>query len=224
MRPEGFRVGAANQIRMLGQDVGRFADAFSIRNLHANGCYVDKKGNVVDYSSRYQKDHPDRTAIWENSLSLGFRIDYGGFGAYFGGDIDDPGYENALADVIGPVDVFKTNHHSCPSSMGRKVCAALKARLYLSSTWSPNQIADTNLVNMSSRDLYPGERFISFGCLPEGRRREYLVRNFMEDILPAQGHTVVKVAPGGAAWEFFVLSSEDESMGVLYRSGSFVNE
>jgi hypothetical protein len=39
----------------------------------------------------------------------------------------------------------------------------------------------------------------------------------MRDFLPVQGHTVVKVAPGGNSWEFFVLTAADESMRILHH-------
>ena len=55
------------------------------------------------------------------------------------------------------------------------------------------------------------------GYLPKEKKREYAGRDFMNDYLPVQGHTVVKVAPGGASWEFFVLTADDESMTVLHH-------
>ena len=101
--------------------------------------------------------------------------------------------------------------------MGATLCKALQAKLYLACIWSPNQVTDANLVNMTSRELYPGPRVLCPGYLPGAKRREYAGRSFMNDYLPVQGHTVVKVAPGGASWEFFVLTAEDESMAVLHH-------
>ena len=78
-------------------------------------------------------------------------------------------------------------------------------------------MTERNLVKMTSRELYPGERYLCPGYLPAVKRREYAGRPFMGDFLPHQGHTVVKVAPGGESWEFFVVSAEDESMKVLFN-------
>ena len=218
MQPHAFAVGALNQIRMLGAEAGAYEKDFSIRNLHANCVYWDGKGGTVDYATEYARQHPDaKGRIPENTLSLGFRLDYGAFSAYFGGDIDDPDLEDRLAPIIGKVDVCKMNHHGCPSSMGRELCRQLAPKLYLACIWSPNQITEKNLVNMSSRELYAGPRYLCPGYLPEIRRRDYAGRDFMRDFLPVQGHTVVKVAPHGASWEFFVLSAEDESMTVLHH-------
>lgn len=214
MQCHAFEVGAKDQIRQLRGGHGKYA--FSIRNLHANCVYWDGKDGTVDYAPEYiRREHSAADQVSENSLSLGFRLEYGRFAAYFGGDIDYPDYESRLAAVIGRVDVCKMNHHGCPTSMGADLCRALQARLYLASTWSPNQITDRNLVNMTSRELYPGDRYLCPGFLPEVKRLEYGGCPFMRDFLPHQGHTVVKVAEDGASWEFFVLTAEDESMEIL---------
>ena len=39
----------------------------------------------------------------------------------------------------------------------------------------------------------------------------------MDDMLPVQGHSVFKVAPGGSSFDLFVLTDEDESMTVLHH-------
>ena len=218
MQAHAFEVGAVNQIMMLGTEASRYRDAFSIRNLHANCLYWDGHGKVADYAPEFKRRMPQMNGqIYENSLSLGFRLDYGRFSAYFGGDIDFPDYEERLAPVIGAVTVAKMNHHGCPSSMGAVHCAALRAKLWTASTWSPYQIDERNLVHMTSRKLYPGKRVVCTGHLPEMRRRDYAGRDFMRDFLPVQGHTVVKVAPGGNSWEFFVLTAADESMRILHH-------
>ena len=48
------------------------------------------------------------------------------------------------------------------------------------------------------------------------RRKLYADRPFMKDVLPVQGHSVFKVAPGGKTFDAFVLTDEDESMRVLF--------
>ena len=223
MKRQAFEVGALNQLKMLRPEASAYRDVFAIRNLHADCRYWDGRG-IVDYAPEYVRRRPDlKGKVYENSLSLGFRLDYGKFAAYFGGDIDFPDYEDRLAPVIGPVDVCKMNHHGCSSSMGATLCRELKARLYLASTWSPNQIDETNLVNMGSRELYPGGRFICPGYLPPFKLEAFRKAGhaFADDFLPVQGHVVVKVAPGGGSWRFFVLTDRDESMRVIYRSEVF---
>ena len=101
--------------------------------------------------------------------------------------------------------------------MGAAFCRCVRAQAYMTSIWSPNQIDARNLVNMASRELYPGDRVILPGYLPEIKRREYAPRAFMHDIPPVQGHSVFKVAPGGGTFKLFILDAGDESMRVLHR-------
>ena len=217
MKAHAFEVGAVNQIAML-RDPGRYAGSFEIRNLFANAVYWDGKGGTVDYAPEYMKRLPKCGGrIAENSLSMGIRVRYGDFAAYFGGDIDYPDYENRLGPVVGPVDVCKMNHHGCPSSMGEVFCREVKAQVYVSSVWSPNQVTDANMVNMASRRLYAGDRLLMPGFMPDVCRVKYRGRDFMSDIPDIAGHRVFKVAPGGKTFEMFVLSAWDESMAVLWR-------
>ena len=70
---------------------------------------------------------------------------------------------------------------------------------------------------MASKSLYCSDRIVMYGCLPKDRAVEYAGRDFMSVLPPAQGHSVIKVAPGGKTFDALVLSSEDESMRVLYH-------
>ena len=217
MQPHAFEVGAKNQIAML-RDPKTYADTFEIRNLFSNAVYWDGAGGTVDYAPEYIRRHPKLGGnIPENTLSMGIRVRYGNFTAYFGGDIDDPDYEAMLGPLVGPVDVCKMNHHGCFSSMGAPFCRAVKAQAYMSSVWSPNQVTDANLPNMASRELYAGDRCIMPGFMPDVCRAAFKGREFMADVVDVAGHRVFKVAPGGGTFEAFVLSAWDESMSVLWR-------
>ena len=217
MQAHAFEVGAANQIAML-RDPKAYEGAFEIRNLFANAVYWDGSGGTVDFAPEYIRRKPELGGkIGENTLSMGIRIRYGKFAAYFGGDIDYPEYEALLGPVVGSVDVCKMNHHGCPSSMGVPFCRAVRAQAYMSSVWSPNQVTDANLPNMASRELYPGNRCIMPGFMPGVCRAAYKGRDFMADIVDVAGHRVFKVAPGGDTFEAFVLSAWDETMSILWR-------
>ena len=223
MQPHAFEVGAKNQIAML-RDPKTYAATFEIRNLFANAVYWDGRGGTVDYAPEYARLAPEHGGgrIGENTLSMGIRVKYGAFTAYFGGDIDFPDYEARLGSVVGPVDVCKMNHHGCFSAMGAPFCRAVKAQAYMSSVWSPNQVTDANLPNMASRELYAGERCIMPSFVPGVCRAALRGRDFMSDVVDVAGHRVFKVAPGGRTFEAFVLSAWDESMSILWRK-SFVS-
>ena len=103
--------------------------------------------------------------------------------------------------------------------MGAAFCASVTAKVYMSSVWGTSQITSANLVNMTSRNLYPGERIVMYGHMPDVKREHYAGRAFMKDVVPVQGHSVIKVAPGGKVFDALVLTNEDESMRILYRKG-----
>ena len=66
-------------------------------------------------------------------------------------------------------------------------------------------------------ELYQGERFICPGYFPEVKRQAYAGRKFIDDFPPVQGHLVIRVDPGGKSWGFSILTTEDESMRVLFH-------
>ena len=216
MEAHPFTVGALNEIALL-KDRAAYPD-FEIRNLFSNCIYWDGTGGLVDYKPEYARLNPSYGGgINENTLSLGFRLRYGAFSAYFGGDIDFPAHEAKLGPIVGPIDICKMNHHGCPSSMGATFCRAVDAQVYFGSVWSPNQITDANMPNMAARTASGAMPVVSRGYLPTVKREAYAGKPFMDAFAPAFGHTVFKVAPGGKTFDLYVVSAADESMQVLYR-------
>jgi len=215
MKPHRLEVGAENQIAMLHGGAGRYP--FSVLNVCANGVYRDADGKIVDFKPEYAARNPKfNGGVNENMLSCGIRLSYGSFSAFFGGDIVSTEYERRIGSAVGRVDVCKTNHHACAGQMSEAFCEAVKAQVYLSSVWSPGQVSEKSLGRMASRDLYGGDRIVMYGCIPKDRVEEFKGRDFMSVVPPVQGHSVVKVAPGGKTFDAFVLTDEDESMRVLF--------
>ena len=219
MRREPFKVGASGQIRLLHDEGSRYSKMFEVRNLAANGVVWDGGKGVRDIIGEHVKRTGEKR-IHENSLSSAIRIRYGDFTYFTGGDIEGTftgadgrkvSYEAAVGEVAGRVEVCKTNHHAYYKSMCADFVRHVRPKLYLSSTWSPNQINDETLANMTSRELYPGGRTIAFGQVPAFKRLAYADRGFLRDAAP-EGHAVVKVAPGGFWYRLYTLSAQDESM------------
>jgi len=220
-----FEVGALNQIALRHDAAHRYDGLFEIRNIAANGVVWDGASAMRDCAAEHVRA-TGKNQISENTLSAAIRIRYGRFSCFFGGDIGCDltaadgkrySYEGLVGSVVGPVDVCKANHHGYWDSMKEPFVRAVRPRVYLSSSWSPNQINDRNLPIMASRELYPGDRTFFVGFLPDEKRRDYAGRPFMKDMAPFQGHQVVKVSPGGETYEVFVLDAADESGRVLYR-------
>ena len=228
LKQEPFKVGAKNQIRLLHDPKNYYARVFEIRNIAANGVIWDGKNGVRDVVGEHVKQ-TGKDRIAENSLSAAIRIRYGGFSYFSGGDIEGEfvgadgvkaKYEALVGAVTGHVEVCKTNHHAYYHSMCQEFVRQVSPKLYLSSTWSPNQINDVTLPNMMSRELYPGERTIAYGSIPKFKRAAYEARGLFANAAP-EGHAVVKVAPGGFWYRLYTLSAADESMRIVGKKDFF---
>ena len=218
MTAEGFRPGALNQIRLQHDPDGRYAGLFEIRNLAANGvAWTGQAEDSFDGTAAFLRA-ARQDKIMQNTLSSSFRLRYGRFSFYCGGDTNGRladetcaiiDYEARVARLAGPVTVAKTNHHSCRGSMGRETVSALRAQAYVNNVWCPRQVVDETMKNMSSRDLYEGDRFVFNTFLPDEPREKWTVADWWKDVAPA-GHVVVKVAPGGGAYRIYVIRNVDE--------------
>ena len=222
---EAFRPGAKDQLRLMHDAEGRYSGLFSIRNICANGvCWTGEGENVFDYAGAFVKA-TGKKKLCQNSLSMGFRIDYGPFSFFTGGDVsrDFAGpdgktvdYEGLVGHVTGPVTVCKANHHSTRDAMRASFCREVKAAAYVINVWCPRHICDCNMAGgMASRDLYPGGRWVFPTFIPEEPPRIYAGKDWWRDVAPTGGHVVVKVAPGGTSWKVYLLEPADESMNVL---------
>ncbi len=221
---EPFRPGARDQIRLMHDDAGKYRALFSVRNICANGvCWTGQGEETFDYAAAHVKA-TGKKKLNQNSLSMGFRIDYGPFSFFTGGDVsrDLTGpdgkmvdYEGLVGQRVGPVTVCKANHHSTKDAMRASFCREVKAAAYVINVWCPRHICDCNMSGgMASRELYPGGRWVFPTFIPEEPPRIYAGKYWWKDVAPG-GHVVVRVAPGGTSWKVYVLESADESMNVL---------
>lgn len=222
---EPFQVGALNQIS-LQRDPGKFAN-FSIRNICANGCLWDGKNGVRDHAAEYVA-RTGNERIPQNTLSLGFVMQYGKFRFWAGGDTqnippskNDKGlaYEDMVGQRVGPVTLCKMNHHGCGDAMGEGFVGAVRAKIYVSCVWSHWHVRESTMKRLVSRKLHPDfDPIVIPNFMPGNRAREYAGRPFMRNI-PAETrngvHVVVKVMPGGDDWKIYLLDARDESMRVV---------
>ena len=223
MKVEAFRPGALDQIRLMHDPKRRYARNFSVRNLAANGVVWTGRGNATfDGTSAFMM-HENQTTIMQNTLSMSLVVRYGNFGFYTGGDThgrlcDEEGkvidFEERVARLCGPVTVAKCNHHACRLSNGPGVVAALRAKAYVANVWCPRHLSDDVMRSISSRDIYPGARFVFPTFIPDEPRERWTTADWWKDVAPA-GHVVVKVAPGGVEFKVYVLRNVDEEMTVV---------
>ena len=141
---EAFEAGRSDQIVLT--DEPESYPEFEIRNLTANGEYWTGRGDETrrqfpPLESLAEEDYPS-----ENMCSLSFRLRYGAFAYYTGGDltgiqnIGHPDWQNmekAIAEAVGPVDVHVVNHHGSIDPASPEFLAALRPRVHIIPSWSP---------------------------------------------------------------------------------------
>ena len=218
MRVMPFQVGAYDQIRLLHNP--REYGNFEVRNIAANAVLWDGKDGVIDCGKIHVEAGGDKR-IHENRLSAVIRIRYGQFSYYSGGDAEltlrgadglDYNWEEKIGQTVGPVHVCKTNHHAGSAGMSAGFVKAVRPKVYLSSVWQPHMVHPKSLGNMTSRELYPGDRVICYGYISD--KVKELAAQHAQDLMPA-GHAVVKVLPGGGAFRVYSLDARDEKMHIL---------
>jgi len=215
---EAFRVGALDQIALLHDQQGVYKKDFHIRNLCSNlEVWTGEGEKTVDLKPYNCSRKPD-FKFNQNTLSLAVRLDYGKFSYYAGGDLcwrcqDDHGkridYEERIGQLCGPVTVAKCNHHAHADAMSEGFVRAVRAKAWVNSVWSPTHVSDPAMSNMTSRTLYPGDRRYFPTQVPEESRRREKGKSWWLDVA-ADGHVVVKVAPGGADWKVYVVDARVE--------------
>ena len=220
MQVHRFEVGARNQIGML-----KAPDAypgFEIRNIAADAVIWDGRDGTIDVGAEHRRRNGGKP-IHENRLSAVLRFRYGKFSYYTGGDAEltlvgadgeEFNWEAMIGRTVGPVSVCKTNHHAGCYAMSPGFVREVRAKTYLSSVWQAKMVDHKSLSAMCSRELYPGDRIVLFGYVADSVKD--VAGAYGNDIPPVQGHSIVKVAPGGDSYRVCVVDAADERMRVVY--------
>lgn len=220
LKHDFLKVGACGQIALKHDDDGKYAGRFSIRNICANAVIWNGEKDMEsvdlgDVSTKGMK----RPWLSQNILSAAMRIDYGPFSFFTGGDVSQSmtdmrgakfNYEELVGRRTGHVTVCKTNHHAFFDSMSQGFVDAVKAKVYVNNVWFPSH---ANTITTSRMAEAGGMVFHTYKCEDfcknmAGQPWEHMVGR-------ANGHVVVRVAPGGTRFKVFVLSAADESMQIL---------
>lgn len=219
---ERFRLGSTDQIIPLRDPES--CKGFMVRNICANGRVCAEDGTIRDlYAETIAREHPDKLS--ENGMSLGMVISYGPFRFFTAGDFSDMvetadgnaiRTEDVLAEICGPANVAKVNHHG-HHSMSEKLVSALRSQVYVSCVWDTLHNTQDTLKRLTDRNLYPDKRIICPGIFPAARRATDYDKPWLEDISNSSfggGHVVLDVEPGGRRFSITYLNAADESMTV----------
>ncbi|MEO8025293.1 MAG: MBL fold metallo-hydrolase [Bryobacteraceae bacterium] len=226
---ERLRPGRADQIK-LRHHADRYP-SFSIRNIIANGEAWTGSGDAtrqlfLPIARLAPADLPT-----ENMCSIGFRLQYGQFRYFTGGDLPgeaDPGFpawhavEPQIAAAIGKVDVHVVNQHGSMGEESELFLAALQSTVLIVPSWAPSHPAPDVLKRIMNSRLPPSPRFVFATDLREAAR--IVIGQRATRLAAPPGHIVVRVEPGGKQYRVYVLSHDDERDAVLAVRGPFQSQ
>lgn len=226
---QAFKVGALNQIALKNKPQ-KYADLFSIRNLAANAEVWTGEG---EKTIRYYDLNPANLEGYnnENTKSIAFRIDYGPFSYFAGGDVtgnlknengESVNIEAKVGEACGQVDVSKCSHHAYLDSMHPDFLRNVKAKAYIDCVWDQYHTQEKIISRVLSQDIYQGERMFYTQYIVEKARKEHAGKDWYENgVCPYDGHIVVKVYDKGRKYKIYRLSAEDEQMTIQAIYGPF---
>ncbi len=224
-----FRPGRSDQITLLRSPAAY--PQFEVRNLYVNGEVWTGEGNTTRMLRPDVPESATAPQLGENKLSAAFRLRYGRFDYFSGGDLSSideettanpPAWldvETPVARASGPVDVLKANHHASWDANSVPFLATLQPRVIVITSRADGHPAINTYRRMTSQHVWAGARDIFITHLSEATA----TTTYDSDAAAGtQGHVVVRVAPGGNAYRVYVLDDTSESMIVKSVHGPYV--
>ena len=233
LKVERFEAGRADQL-VLRKAPREFAN-FEVRNIAANGYVWTGAGTTS------RNRFPEGILPNENNCSLAFRLSYGRFTYFNGGDMagflapNAPAWaemESAVAWVTGPVDAYALNHHGTNDSANAFFLSVLQPRIHILSTYASSQPSPDVMRRMLSEKIYPGPREIFMTNSDWPGRREIMVKLFgesdtawlrqqIERTAARQGHMLLRVEAGGGRYRVIAIDDSKHDGDVLSVHGPY---
>lgn len=228
LKVEKFQPGRSDQLSLVRKP--KAYPQFEIRNLIANGVLwtgvgTETRSLFPPLANLSPHDYPI-----ENKLSIAFRVSYGKFDYFTGGDLSANGdetlapadawknVETPVGQVTGPVDAMKANHHGSWDANSAAFLAHLRPRVIVVDSRAEGHPAVNTYSRMVSRDSWPGPRDIFVtNVSPATFKTTYNI----EKAASTQGHVLIRVAVGGASYRVLVIDDSDEQMRVKAVSGPY---
>jgi len=225
LRVERFVPGRNDQV-VLCRDAKEYPN-YQFRNVGANGEVWTGEGTAT------HKHFPPLDTIarglWphENMCSVSFRLSYGEFDYFNGGDM--PGVpakgrpawhdvETPVAKVVGPVEGAILDHHGYLDTHNEFFVATLRPRVWTISVWDAHHPTAGVWQRLQSTQLYPGPRDVFATDLhPENRR----AIDGIDKLASHAGHIVLRVAPGGGSFRVVIVDDTSESHRVTKVFGPY---
>lgn len=222
LKNEQFAVGSDKQL-ILNNNAALYP-TFRIQNIAGNGRIWTGKG--TNTRSVVPADAPEGAALNENSSSCVFRLEYGDFAYYMGGDIsgtwskkkNNPwnDVQSQVSKVIGTVDVALADHHGYRDSMNDNLLKALQTNAIVLPVWDlyhPHPNTMKRIINNGVTEVFPA------GMTEENLAK--LKEQGLADGIRPSGHIVLRVYNGGKKYQIFVLNDCSLDYEIIYKSKVF---
>ncbi len=225
LKVERFTPGRNNQVVLL-RDAKRYPE-FELRNVGANGEIWTGVGTVTRHHFPALDTVPRADWPSENMCSISFRLSYGRFDFFNGGDIPgivSSGYpvwqdvETPVAKAVGPVEAAILNHHGYIDTMNEFFIATLRPRVWTYSVWDSGHPTSAVWHRLNSGRLYPGPREIFATDVHPGVRA---VIGGIDKLASDRGHIVIRVSPGGDEFRVVIVDDSSESHKVVRVFGPY---
>lgn len=221
---EQFKPGHNDQV-VLGRTPAAYP-TFEIRNLMANGRVWTGRGT----ETRELANAKNGELLSENQCSIAFRLTYGKFDYFSGGDLDAKArvlmpsaqtwqdVEPAAAKASGPVDAMKADHHGSWDANCAEFLSLLRPRVIVVTSRADGHPAANTYQRMISKSLWPGPRDIFItNVTPSTEATTYN----LESARSKQGHVVIRVEAGGDTYHVYALDDSDEEQRVKAVFGPY---
>ncbi|WP_108825422.1 ComEC/Rec2 family competence protein [Ereboglobus luteus] len=206
MKAERFKVGVNNQITLV-NNPAKYPN-FEIRNLSNDGIVWTGTGAET-------RDALGGHTTSGNKCSIAFRLAYGNFTYFSGGDLDCRGVETGGVDIeaevakaSGRVDVIKANHHGNYDANGPGFMRALSPRVVIIDSHGASQPSMNVWRRLRDKNLLPTPPDVFATNLMEATA---LAMNEKPEKVGARSHVVVRVSPGGEKYFVYRVDNTDES-------------
>jgi len=225
MKIERFTPGRKDQI-VLRHDPGKYP-SFEFRNVGANGEVWTGVGAATRRHFPELETVPRADWPSENMCSTSFRLSYGKFDFFNGGDI--PGIpaegfpqwhdvETPVAKAVGPVEAAILDHHGYIDSQNEFLVATLRPRVWMLSVWDSGHPTSRVWQRLHNPRIYPGPRQVFATDLHPATRQ---VISGIDKLAGDRGHIVLRVAPGGEEFRVVIVDDSSESHRVTKIFGPY---
>lgn len=220
---EQFKVGTNKQFFLLNKP-DKYPN-FEIRNIACNGHIwtgvgTNERNHFPLLENLEVKEYPS-----ENMCCAAFRLSYGKFDYFNGGDITAgvPGtwqdVETPVGLVTGPVDVCIANHHACNDAMSTNFLRAVRPRIHLIQAWAPSHPSPLAFSRILSNESYPGPRDVFTTNIMD--ETITVVGDEIDQMKCRQGHIVIRVNPGGETYKIYILDDSEENFEIIAIHGPY---